>query len=148
MQTVDFLKVSENLKELMSERGLTQTALAEAMHTCSSKLSSYITGKRVPNYDTFVGLIEFFHCSADFLLGLKEYPFEETNYKRIQPFCERLRIVLKEFGISQYRFVKETKISWGVFYHWLAGKSKPSLANLVRIASFFDCSVDFVLGRV
>lgn len=140
--------LSENLQELMSERGLTQTSLAEAMNTCSSKISSYITGKRAPNYDTFIRLIDFFHCSADFLLGLKEYPCENVNYLPVQPFSERLRTVLKEMSCTQYSFAKQTKISWGVFYNWLSGKSNPSVDNLVKIAAHFDCSVDFLLGRI
>ncbi len=65
---VDLSKLSENLQELMSERGLTQTSLAEAMHTCSSKISSYLTEKRAPNYDTFVGFIEFFIVPPIFCL--------------------------------------------------------------------------------
>lgn len=145
---VDLSKLSENLQELMSERGLTQTSLAEAMHTCSSKISSYLTERRAPNYDTFVGFIEFFHCSADFLLGIKEYPCEDIDYLPVPPFSQRLRTVLKEMNCTQYSFIKQTKISWGVFYNWLSGKSNPSVDNLVKIASFFDCSVDYILGRI
>ena len=107
---VDLSKLSENLQELMSERGLTQTSLAEAMHTCSSKISSYLTEKRAPNYDTFVGFIEFFHCSADFLLCLKENVYENDTYKPVQPFHERLRTILRKTETSQYLFVKRTKI--------------------------------------
>lgn len=145
---VNLSKLSENLKELMNERNLNQSALAEAMHTCSSKMSSYITGKRAPNYDTFIALIEFFNCSADFLLGLKEYPCEDVNYKAVRPFSELLRAILQDTGTSQYSFIKQSKISWGVFYNWLTGKSKPSIDNLVKIAKQFDCSVDYLLGRV
>lgn len=145
---VNLSKLSESLKELMNERGLNQSALAEAMGTCSSKISSYITGKRAPNYDTFVALISFFNCSGDFLLGLKEYPCEDVRYNAVQPFDERLRVVLKESGITQYAFIRQTKISWGVFYNWLSGKSKPSIDNLVKIATYLDCSVDYLLGRV
>lgn len=145
---VNLSKLSENLKELMAERGLTQTSLADAMHTCSSKMSSYITGKRTPNFETFVALVEYFHCSADFLLGLKEYPCEEESYRPVQPFSKQIRAILQETGTSQYLFVKQSKISWGVFYNWLSGRSNPSVDNLVRVAKYFDCSVDFVLGRV
>lgn len=141
-------KLSESLKELMNERGLNQTSLAVAMNTSSSKMSSYITGKRAPNYDTFVALIEFFNCSADFLLGLQDYPCEDIKYKSVCPINERIRTLLQERGLSQYAFIKETKISWGVFYNWLAGKSKPSVDNLVKVANYFDCSVDYLLGRV
>ena len=47
---VNLSKLSEALKELMAERGLNQSELAKAIGTCSSKLSSYITEQRAPNY--------------------------------------------------------------------------------------------------
>lgn len=145
---VNLSKVSESLKELMNERGLTQTVLAEAMGTCSSKMSSYITGKRAPNYNTLISLMEYFNCSADFLLGLKEYPCEDVQYKPVLPFSVRLRAVLTETGKTQYSFIKETRISWGVFYNWFTGKTLPAVDNLVKVANYFSCSVDYLLGRV
>ena len=141
-------KVAENLQELLDERGLTQTALAKEIGTCSSKMSSYLTGKRAPNYETLLSLVEYFHCSADFVLGLTEYPKEEVEYKPAFPFGEQLRLLLSEAEKSQYRFVKETGISWSVFYNWLTGKTLPSADNLVRIADYLSCTVDHVLGRV
>lgn len=145
---VNLSNLSENLQELMNEHGLNQSTLAEAMNTNSSKISSYITAKRAPNYTTFIALIEYFHCSADFLLGLREYPCEEIHYQPVRPFGERLREILQETDITQYRFTKEADVSWGVFYNWLTGKSFPSVDNLVKIAGYFGCSVDFLLGRV
>ncbi len=140
--------LSESLKELMDERELNQTTLAQAMHTPRSKMSSYLTGSRMPNYKTFLDFLNFFNCSADFLLGLAEYPQEDVPYKPVPPFSERLRAMLRATGTSQYRFAKDTGISWGIFYMWLAGKAYPSMDNLVRIAAYFDCSVDVLLGRV
>ena len=145
---VNLSNLSENLQELMNEHGLNQSTLAEAMNTNSSKISSYITAKRAPNYTTFIALIEYFHCSADFLLGLQEYPCEGIRYQPVRPFGERLREILQETDTSQYRFTKEADVSWGVFYNWLTGKSFPSVDNLVKIAGYFGCSVDFLLGRV
>ena len=146
MHTAESL--SENLKELLDERGLNQVSLAKTIGTCNSKMSSYLTGKRAPNYDTFLSLIEFFHCSADFLLGLKEYPCEEVAYKPVQAFPERFRALLRETGRSQYRFIKKTNVSWSVLHGWLTGKTSPSVDNLVKCAAFFDCSIDYLLGRV
>ena len=119
--------------------------LADSTKNFASKECSFHT---LTNYDTLIQLVEFFHCSADFLLGIKEYPYEEIDYLPVPPFSQRLRTVLKEMNCTQYSFIKQTKISWGVFYNWLSGKSNPSVDNLVKIASFFDCSVDFILGRV
>lgn len=141
-------KFSEGLQELMAERELNQPLLAKALGINNSMISSYITGKCTPSYDAFVMFVEFFHCSADFLLGLKEYPCEEIAYKPVQPFCERLRAVLAETHTTQYAFIKRSRISWSVFYYWLTGKSLPSMDNLVRIAKTLDRSVDYLLSRV
>ena len=141
-------KLSESLKELMAEHNLNQVTLAEKLCTGRTKFSDILNGKNAPNYDTFVLLVEYFNCSADFLLGIKEYPSEDVQYKKVQPFNERLRAILKETGKTQYLFIKQTKISWGIFYNWLTGKSKPSADNLVKVANYFECSVDYLLGRV
>ena len=107
---VNLYKLSENLKELMSERNLNQTALAEAMGTCSSKMSSYVTGKRAPNYDTFIALINFFNCSADYLLGLTD-DYSGTQFKQRPPFSQQLTIILQHFNVTKYRMEKDTGIA-------------------------------------
>ena len=56
--------------------------------------------------------------------------------------------MLEKTQTSQYAFIKRSGISWGVCYHWLTGTSAPSMDNLVRLARFFDCSVDELLGRI
>lgn len=145
---INMSKLSENLKELMEERELNQTTLAEKLDTGRTKLSDILNAKNTPGYHTFVALIEFFHCSADFLLGLKEYPCEETTYKIVPPFQDRLRTVFRETDKSQYSFIKETKTSWSVLHGWLNGKTSPSMDSLVKTAAFFGCSVDFLLGRI
>ena len=92
---VNLSKLSENLNELMNERGMNQSDLAEAMNTCSSKFSSYLTGKRAPNYHTFLSLLEFFHCSADFLLGLTEY---HARMSATNPFSRSANACARSFG--------------------------------------------------
>ena len=141
-------KLSESLKELMAEHNLNQVQLAEILDTGRSKFSDILNAKNAPNYKTFVSLIEYFNCSADFLLGLKDYPCEDISYKPVVPFSERLRTLFEQSGVSQYQFIVQTKTSWSVLYNWLIGKTLPSVDNLVKVAKFFDCSVDFVLGRV
>lgn len=140
-------KLSEQLAELMAEDGYTQTTLARAMDTSGSKISLYLADKALPNFKDFVALIEFFHCSADFLVGRAEYPMRETRYKPVKPFGARLRNILAERNETQYAFIKSTGISWSIFHGWLTGKSLPSIDNLLKIAKHFECSVDFLLGR-
>lgn len=140
-------KLSEQLAELMAEDGYIQTSLARAMGIPGSNLSLYLADKAMPNFKDFVALIEFFHCSADFLIGRTEYPKREASYKPVQAFGTRLRSILKERSETQYAFVKSTGTSWSILHGWLTGKTLPSLENLLKLAKHFECSVDFLLGR-
>lgn len=141
-------KLSENLKELMAEHNLNQVMLAEKLETSRTKFSDILNAKNAPSYKTFISIIEYFNCSADFLLGLTDYPHEDVVYKPTQPFGERLRETFADSGKSQYQFIKQTKTSWSVLHSWLTGKTFPSTDNLIKLSKYFDCSVDYLLGRV
>lgn len=60
----------------------------------------------------------------------------------------RILTIIQERGISAYKLAKETGISESLFSKW---KKKPTSEiaslNLVKIASYLDCSVDYLLGR-
>ena len=134
---VNLSKLSESLKEL-----------AEKLCTGRTKFSDILNGKNAPNYKTLVKLIVYFNCSADFLLGIKDYPDEDVSYNAVAPFNERMREMFKIAGVSQYSFVKHTGISWSILYNWLNGSTLPSVDNLIKVANYFACSVDYLLGRV
>lgn len=139
--------LSEQLTELMNEDGYTQSTLAEAMKTPRAKISLYLSGKSIPNFKYLVAFIEFFNCSADFLVGLSDYPKRDISYKPLQPFNIRLRQILKQKGKSQKSLIENTHISWNTLHGWLTAKSLPSIENLKKLAEFLDYSVDFILGR-
>ena len=51
-------------------------------------------------------------------------------------------------GISAYRLAKETHISESLFSKWKKNPTSDiSSSNLVRIADYLGCSVDYLLGR-
>lgn len=61
---------------------------------------------------------------------------------------ERVLEVIEKHGITPYRVAKDTGIPQSVFTEW---KRKPSSriqsGNLVLIADYLGCSVDYLLGR-
>ena len=61
---------------------------------------------------------------------------------------QRILKIMEEKGITQYRVAKETGISESLFGKWKAHPtSKISSCNLVLIADYLGCSVDYLLGR-
>ncbi len=64
-----YLQVSTRLKQLRTERQLTQTQIADRVGITRSTLSAYENETRYPSYDILVKLAYLFGVSTDYLLG-------------------------------------------------------------------------------
>ncbi len=138
---------SERLNEYMQYANLNSVALSEKLGVARSTVSELARGKFLPTYSTFCKIIEYFSCSADYILGLSDDPKENAVFWEIQPFATALREALSRFGKSQYELEKEQSISGSIVYDWLFNGALPSIPNLCKVARFFDCTIDFLLGR-
>ncbi len=144
---VNLKKFAERLKEYMNDNGQNATSLAEIINSNRTSIAEYVRGVRLPSASVFFAMLNYFKCSADFLLGLTDSTADGKIFKAMPPFGERLREVMDFCGYSQYRLEKELRLSGSIVYKWLFGKSLPSVENLVKISLHMSCSVDFLLGR-
>lgn len=55
---------------------------------------------------------------------------------------------LQENNITAYRVAKETGISQGLMNQYKNGLKTPTTENLIKIADYLKCSIDFLLGRI
>ena len=62
-------------------------------------------------------------------------------------FAERLLEFRKEKNVSQAALAKAIGVSYSIVCYWETDRSEPTGVNLVKLADFFDCSVDYLLGR-
>ena len=60
----------KRLKELRTEKGLSQKQLAQHIGATSSAVSFWETGINEPKISYVIALCKFFDISADYLLGL------------------------------------------------------------------------------
>ena len=65
-------KFSERLKELRTERGMSQMDLALATRISQSAIAKWELGKTEPTASALIILSEFFGETTDFLLGLTD----------------------------------------------------------------------------
>ena len=140
-------KLSQRLQEYMQEQNISQSALAKETGINRSNISEFLSDKHTPSYAYFTALLYYFNCSADYLLGLTDIHTEECLHT-LPPFSERLRAMLTERKISQMQLIKELPVSASVLYKWLSGNAQPSTDTLIRLAAYFECSVDYLIGRV
>ena len=62
-------------------------------------------------------------------------------------FVERLDDLIKEKGFNQQTFAKQVGISEGSISLYLSDKHIPTVEHLIKMADYFQCSTDFLLGR-
>ena len=60
---------SEKLRFLIEERELTQKKLASDLAIPASTLGGYVQGTSEPDFNTLKQISQYFHVSADYLLG-------------------------------------------------------------------------------
>ena len=63
---------AERLKELRTEKKLSQRALAEQTKISASAIKQWENESRVPNAEAIVTLAKYFGVSSDYLLGLED----------------------------------------------------------------------------
>ena len=60
---------------------------------------------------------------------------------------ERYEKLLKERNITNYRVHKDTGIAQTTLSDWKNGKITPGTDTLIKIALYFDVSIDWLLGQ-
>lgn len=64
----------------------------------------------------------------------------------MEKVVERLNELITKDNIKELQATLNLN-SISLIYKWLDGKTKPSFKNLVGIANYFECSLDYLLGR-
>lgn len=62
-------------------------------------------------------------------------------------FCERLRGLRKEQGLTQREMAEACSVKPRTYQDYEYDKSYPTVAGLIFLADFFDVSIDYLLGR-
>lgn len=67
---------------------------------------------------------------------------EKNIYKQISQRIKDIRI---EFGLSQSQFGEKLFVSQDTVSLWELGKSLPSTEHIIRLATVFELSTDYIL---
>ena len=62
------------LKELRTNRGISQVRLAMDLSLSQNSISRYENGEREADYDTLIAIADYFNVSVDYLLGRTDDP--------------------------------------------------------------------------
>ncbi len=62
-------------------------------------------------------------------------------------FCERLLLLRTERGVTQRAVAQACGMTLRQYHRFERGEQKPGFDNLLRLADYFDVSVDWLMGR-
>ena len=65
-------KISEKIKELRTDRGLTQTQVAKETGISQNAIAQWENETRTPNINAVIALAKYFGVTTDYLLGLED----------------------------------------------------------------------------
>jgi len=68
------ISFSIRLKEILKDRGMTQTELAEKAHTTTATISRYLNNNRTPNIELLNNITIALNVATDYLLGKTDDP--------------------------------------------------------------------------
>ncbi len=124
------------IKELRKIYNLNQTELAEKLNTTQQTISNWENGITDIDIDTLLLISNTFDLSVDYILG--------KTYLTIGERIKQLRV---KNNLTQIEFAKIFKISNGTIAMWETNKRQPGYNTLIKIADYFNVSVDYLLGR-
>jgi len=145
---MDYLSnFAETLCDLMFENNdMTAKALSEELKIPAPTITRYRKGQHVPSVENLIKIADYFHRSTDILLVFEAENLALT-FKPCPPFSKQIVYLTKYFELSYYSFYHSVNIPESTFFEWKNGSTKPTLENIKKIADYFDCRIDFVLGR-
>ena len=62
-------------------------------------------------------------------------------------FAENLKDLRKEKDIGQETLALELRVSVKTVSHWETGYTQPSIEQLIKLADYFEISIDEIVGR-
>ncbi len=137
----------DTLKDLLIENDLTRAELAKILNVKPPTITRYMLSKQYPTIEIAIKIGDYFNYTLDYLFGLKEVN-EPKNFKVCPPFDKHFRFLLEYFNKSVKDINNETNLAMSAMFYWLSGKRTPTIDSIIKLAKFFNCSIDFVIGRV
>lgn len=136
----------ETLGELLCEQSISPARFADMTGIDLSEIYRYLRKEYLPKFSNIIKIADCLHCSLDYLLGLT--PYQDTEVRQTtQKFAERFRALLAKKEVSRYKMHSETKFSASSIDDWFHGRHIPSTENAIALAKYFDCTLDYLIGR-
>ena len=141
------IKFSQRLEELKKEYKISNTEIAKILNLSSvNRIYPWLNGENMPSTKYLISLADYFDCSIEFLLGRTDN-VSEKSFKSVSSFNSRLSEIMKKNNIRKIDMINNKICRPGNFHVWYKNKSIPQIDTIVKLADYFNVTVDYLLGR-
>jgi len=134
----------DRLKKLRKAKGITQKAVHEYLDIHERAYRRYEISQFTPHHETFLKLADYFEVSLDYLAGRSDN--HHSVYFTRTKFAERLEALRIEKAVTQKAIANYLGISERAYQMYEYDKREPIQDDLIRLASYFNVSLDYLLG--
>ena len=136
----------ETIKDYLTDNCLSLSAFAQFLGIRESCLSQWLAGNNKPSLEYVILVADKLNCSIDYLFWLTTEPqFTPTENRRT--FAERLQTLLNENDISKNKLAGICGVTSSTVSKWLLRGQLPKPQVAISLAKYFNCSLDYLLGR-
>lgn len=145
----------ERLVQLREKFGLSQAQVASSIGVDRTSYAKYEKNVNKPTRK-LKELSELFKVTTDYIMCLSEHPYgtpfagQDNGHFLVfkdQIFAIRLKKLCQKNKTTQKELEKISGVSLQVIEDWEYSKRMPDALTLSKLASFFNVSVDYLLGR-
>ncbi len=133
--------MSNRLKKLRKEKGLTQADLAKVLNTNQSQYGKYENGKTNLSIENAKILAKFFGVTLSYLLGLDDDSCIDGS-KNMTPF----QSLVRDRGLSLKEISEATGIGYSTVGNYNQGSRIPNARNAQLLSEYFGVSIPYLLG--
>ncbi|MDU2559751.1 MAG: helix-turn-helix transcriptional regulator [Streptococcus mitis] len=134
--------MSNRLKKLRREEGLTQADLAKVLNTNQSQYGKYENGKTNLSLENAQILSEYFGVTLPYLLGLDDDSCIDGS-KNMTPF----QTLVKNSKLSLKEISEATGIGYSTVGNYNQGSRIPNARNAQLLSEYFGVSISYLLGH-
>ena len=142
----NYFKFIESVKTYIAQHGITVTAFAKLIDCRERCVARWINETNIPSTEYVIKVADKLNVSVDYLFELKESP-EFVPADSRSSIAERIQLLLKETKINKRQLALQWKIEPSTFSKWIYGTRIPKPDMIYKIAEYFVCSIDYLLGR-
>lgn len=96
--------LSQKLKELRLNKGITQTEFAETFNIANGTVGNWETGKREPDYEMLSRIADFYGVTVDYLLG-RDQKAKPAENDRLEE--NTILLAMRDGGVKKRKLTSE-----------------------------------------